>query len=212
MPRVVDLTLPLTSGDRGVKIEPARRLETDGWNATTLSLYSHCGTHMDAPVHFGTGTQTIDSITAEDFIGPAWVADVRPIEPHSLIKPEHLGDIAEKFKPGESLLICTGWSEYYGQDKYRNELPRVSLELVLWCAEKKVKMLGVEPPSVADINDIDELTAIHQILFKSGVIVVEGLANLTSLSKPQVTFIVLPLKIANGDGAPARAIAIEDDD
>jgi len=42
--------------------------------------------------------------------------------------------------------------------------------------------------------------------------VVEGLANLTSLSKQQVTFIALPLKIANGDGAPARAIAIEDDD
>jgi kynurenine formamidase len=41
---------------------------------------------------------------------------------------------------------------------------------------------------------------------------VEGLANLTSVSKPKVTFIALPLKIAGGDGAPARAIAIEDDD
>jgi arylformamidase len=212
MTRVVDLTLPLASGDRGVKIEPARRLKMDGWNATTLSLYSHCGTHIDAPIHFEVGTQTIDSFAAEDFIGPAWVADVRPVKPRALIKPEHLGDITDQFKPGDSLLICTGWSDYYGQDKYRNELPRVSLELVLWCADKKVKMLGVEPPSVADVNDIEELTAIHQILFKSGIIVVEGLANLVSLSKSKVTFIALPLKIAGGDGAPARAVAIEDDD
>ena len=210
MPRVVDLTLPLASGDRGVKIEPARRLETDGWNATTLSLYSHCGTHMDAPVHFGVGTQTIDSIAAKDFIGPAWVADVRPIKPRALIKPEHLGDIAEQFKPGDSLLICTGWSEYYGQEKYRNELPRISADLVHWCVEKKVRMLGVEPPSVADVNNIEELTSIHQILFKGGVIVIEGLSNLASLSKPKVTFIALPLKIARGDGAPARAVAIEE--
>jgi len=210
MSRVVDLTLSLSSGDRGVKIEPARRLETDGWNATTLSLYSHCGTHMDAPVHFGVGTQTIDCIAVEDFIGPAWVADVRPVEPRELIKPEHLGDIVDQFEPGDSLLICTGWSDYYGQDKYRNELPRLSAELARWCVDNKVKMLGVEPPSVADVNNIKELTIVHRILFEANVIVVEGLANLASLSKPKVTFVALPLKIAGGDGAPARAVAIEE--
>jgi kynurenine formamidase len=42
------------------------------------------------------------------------------------------------------------------------------------------------------------------------VIVVEGLANLQALTRPKVTFIALPLKVADGDGAPARAVAIED--
>ena len=212
MPRIIDLTLPLSSGAKGICIEPANRLETDGWNASTLCLYSHCGTHIDAPVHFGVGTETIETIDVENLIGPAWVADVRPIGPRALIEPQHLGAIADKFKPGESLLICTGWSAYYGRDQYRQELPRISEELTHWCVEKKVRMLGVEPPSVADVNNIDELTTIHKTLFEGGVIVVEGLANLTSVSKPHVTFIALPLKIANGDGAPARAIAIEDDD
>ena len=211
MLRVIDLTLPLTSGDRGVRIEPARRLETDGWNATTLSLYSHCGTHMDAPVHFGVGMQTIDAICPESFIGPAWVADVRPVESRGLIEPEHLGAIPKGFKPGDSLLVCTGWSDYYGQSRFRDELPRISAGLARWCVDNKVRMLGVEPPSVADVNDIEELTAVHRILFEGSVIVVEGLANLASLSRPKVTFIALPLKIAGGDGAPVRAIAIEED-
>ena len=210
MPRVIDLTLPLASGAKGISIEPAKRLETDGWNASTLCLYSHCGTHIDAPAHFGVGTETIDAINVENFTGPAWVADVRPIGPRALIEPHHLGAIAEKFKPGESLLICTGWSDYYGQERYREELPRISEELAKWCVEKKVRMLGVEPPSVADVNNIEELTTIHKTLFEGGVIVVEGLANLTSISKPQVTFIALPLKIAGGDGAPARAVAVEE--
>ena len=211
MSRVIDLTLPLASGDRGVKIEPARRLETDGWNATTLSLYSHCGTHMDAPIHFGVGTQTIDSISSESFIGPAWVVDVRPIEPRDLIEPEHLGAVAGQFEPGDSLLICTGWSDYYGQSRFRDELPRVSADLSRWCVDNKVRMLGVEPPSVADINNMEELTETHRILFEGGVVVVEGLANLASLSKPKVTFIALPLKVVGGDGAPVRAVAIEED-
>lgn len=212
MPRVIDLTMPLASGDRGIRIETARQLETDGWNATTLCLYSHCGTHIDAPVHFGVSAETIDATSVENLTGPAWVADVRPVEPGELINPKHLGDIAAKFKTGDSLLICTGWSDYYGQEKYRDELPRVSAELARWCADKKVKMLGVEPPSVADVNNIEELTTVHRILFEAGVIVVEGLANLASLSKPKVTLIALPLKIAGGDGAPARAIAIEDNE
>ncbi len=210
MSRVIDLTLPLASGARGIRIEPAHRLQTDGWNASTLCLYSHCGTHIDAPVHFGVGTETIDMITVENLIGPAWVADVRPIGPRALIGPQHLGAIPKGFKPGESLLICTGWSEYYGQEKYRDELPRISAELAQWCVENKVRMLGVEPPSVADVNNIEEVTTIHRILFEGGVIIVEGLANLTSISKPKVTFIALPLKVADGDGAPARAVAVEE--
>jgi len=211
MPRVIDLTLPLASGDAGVRIEQARRLETDGWNATTLSLYSHCGTHMDAPIHFGVGTQSIDAIGVESLIGPAWVVDVRPIEPRALIEPEHLGAVAERFEPGDSLLICSGWSDYYGHSRFRDELPRISADLARWCVDKKVRMLGVEPPSVADINNMEELTATHRILLEGGVIVVEGLANLASLTKPKVTFIALPLKVAGGDGAPARAVAIEED-
>ena len=212
MPRVIDLTLPLADGAKGISIKADKQLDTDGWNATTLCLYSHCGTHMDAPVHFGVGTESIDTINVENFTGPAWVADVRPIEPCALIKPKHLGYITVSLKPGDSLLICSGWSDYYGQEIYRQQLPRVSEELAKWCVEKKVKMLGVEPPSIADVNNIEEVTKIHKILFKGGVLVVEGLANLTSISKPKVTFISLPLKIANGDGAPARAVAIEEND
>ena len=211
MSRIVDLTLTLASGERGIKLEQIRHLETDGWNATTLNLYSHCGTHMDAPVHFGVDTNSIDTLPVDKLIGPAWVVDVRPIAPRALIEVKHIGVLVERLVAGDGLLICTGWSEYYGQERYRNELPRISEELAHWCVGKKVRILGVEPPSVADINNSQELTAIHRILFEGGVIVVEGLANLAALTKPKVTFIALPLKITAGDGSPARAIALEDD-
>jgi len=211
MSRIIDLTLTLKSGMRGVTFEPARVLEKDGWNATTLSLYSHSGTHMDAPIHFGVGRQTIDQMDLSRLIGPAWMVDVRPIEPRALIGVEHMSGITDKIKPDDGVLICTGWSEYSGQDRYRNELPRISAELARWCVEKHVRILGVEPPSVADVNNIEELTTVHKILFEGNVIIVEGLANLQSLTKSMVTFIALPLKITGGDGAPTRALAIEED-
>ena len=69
----------------------------------------------------------------------------------------------------------------------------------------------MEQPSVSDVNNIEELNTVHRILFEAGIIVVEGLANLASLSKSKVTFIALPLKVVGGDGAPARAVAVEED-
>jgi kynurenine formamidase len=75
---------------------------------------------------------------------------------------------------------------------------------------KKIRMLGVEPPSVADVNNAEELTAVHWVLLKGGVIIVEGLANLDEIHREKVTFMAFPLKVAGGDGSPVRALALED--
>jgi len=212
MSRFIDLTLPLKPGMRGVILEPAEVLEKDGWNATTIRLYSHAGTHIDAPSHFGVGDETIDKITVNRCVGPAWIVNLSGMAPGSLIEVEHLGAVAGKVRRGDSLLIKTGWSAYLGRPEYREALPRVSQALARWCAKTKIAMLGLEQPAVADVNNIEELTTIHKILFEAGVVIVEGLTNLDLITKEKVTFIALPLKVAGGDGAPARAIAIEDDD
>jgi kynurenine formamidase len=212
MSRIIDLTLPLKPGMRGVILESAQVLEKDGWNATTICLYSHAGTHIDAPSHFGVGDETIDRIAVNRCVGPAWVVNLSGIAPCSLIEVEHLGEVEGKVRRGDSLLIKTGWSAYLGRPEYREALPRVSQALARWCAKTKIAMLGLEQPAVADVNNIEELTAVHKILFEAGVVIVEGLTNLGAITKEKVTFIALPLKVAGGDGAPARAIAIEDDD
>lgn len=210
MSRIIDLTLSLEPAMRGVKFEPARVLEKDGWNAMTLHLYSHCGTHMDAPRHFDVSGQTIDQIPLDKCMGPAWLVDLSGIKPRSLITVENLGPLQKKIQAGDGLLIRTGWSLLAHSPAYRNDLPRISLELARWCADNGVRILGVEPPSVADVHNIEELTTIHRVLLESGVIIVEGLANLDKIHKEKVTFMAFPLKIVDGDGAPARALAIEE--
>jgi kynurenine formamidase len=210
MTRIIDLTMPLADGLRGVSIEPARTLEKDGWNATTLHLYSHCGTHMDAPTHFAVGEQTIDQIPLETCMGPAWIADLTGIGPRALIDVGDLGPVAQQVQRGEGLLLRTGWSRRYREPAYRDALPRVSLELAQWCVEKGVRILGVEPPSVADVHNIEELTSVHKVLLAGGVMIVEGLTNLDQIRRERVTFVALPLRIAGGDGSPVRALALED--
>lgn len=208
----IDLTLSLADGQRGVAFETARTVEKDGWNARTLHLYSHCGTHMDSPLHFGVSEQTIDEFPLSDCMGKAWVVRIAGDCTRRLITVADLGEVAETLQPGDSLLLQTGWSHFVNEDKYRDALPRISEELAKWCVDKGVKILGVEPPSVADVHNLEEVTRIHRILLSGGVIIVEGLTHLELLKGATVYFMALPLKVVDGDGAPVRALAFEFDE
>lgn len=209
MNNLIDLTMTMTPEMPGVSWEPAKTLEQDGWNARTLHLYSHCGTHMDAPLHFGCGHQeTIDQTELSVCVATAYLASIEAT-PSCLIEVEHLGDVADRIGTGQSLLLRTGWSQFSNdRSMYRNQLPRVSEGLAKWCVEKKIKVLGVEPPSVADVNNLDEVTKVHEILLGGGVTIVEGLMNLDKLpAGSPFLFGALPLKVLGGDGAPCRAFA-----
>jgi arylformamidase len=212
MPRIIDLTLTLSPALRGVEFEQRHTVERDGWNTRTLHLYSHCGTHMDAPLHFAAGEGTVDRIPPAHWLLPAWVADLTEVRPRELITVGHLGAVAERTVAGEGLLLKTGWSRHVADpQRYRDELPRVSLELAEWCVSRGVRMLGVEPPSVADVNNLAEVTAVHRTLLMAQIVIVEGLTNLEALRQERVLFCAAPLKIAGGDGSPCRAFAIESD-
>lgn len=210
MPRYVDLTLSMNSEMRGVSFEEAREKDKDGWNARMLHLYSHAGTHMDAPSHFGIEGPSIDMFSIDECQGEAVVVDLNGIKAGALIEVDDLGAAKELIAPGNILLLKTGWSQYVYKEVYRNGLPRISEALARWCVNQKVKMIGVEPPSIADVNNIEELTLIHTIFLKAGVRIVEGLCNLDALTREKVHFFAVPLRIEGGDGAPCRAFAIED--
>lgn len=165
---------------------------------------------MDAPIHFGVSDVTIDTFQPHQLIGKAWVVHIPILQAQQSLKVEDLGEVVHQFEAGDSLLLRTDWNQYVSLPTYRNELPRISETLALWCVQHQVKMLGVEPPSVADVNNLPEVTKIHQILLGGKVIIIEGLCNLDKLSRPKVVLIALPLKIKDGDGAPARVIALEE--
>jgi arylformamidase len=209
--KVIDLTLPLNDGIIGFSSEPARILSRDGWNATYLKIYSHSGTHMDAQFHFEAGSETIDKINPERLIGQAWICDLPDISEREIITVDHLNSLKDNAKAGDFILFRTGWSKYVADNEiYRNRLPRIGEDLAKWLAETEIGLIGVEPPSVADVNNSEEITLIHRILLEANIIIVEGLTNLHLINGEKVDFIALPLKIENGDGSPCRAIAIED--
>lgn len=162
---------------------------------------------MDAPVHFLAGGAVLTNQDLLACVGPAKVINLTPVGEKELLTVERLGDWAERINEGDRLLLRTDWSQRYPGEGYRDALPRISQELAQWLVEKKVALVGVEPPSVADVNNLEEVTEIHHTLFRGGVTIVEGLVNLDQLHAEVVDLIVLPLPIEDGDGCPVRAVA-----
>jgi arylformamidase len=207
--KYIDISMTYEAGMRGVEFETAKTIPNDGWNAKTLHLYSHAGTHMDAPFHFEVTHQTIDTINPERFFVSCYIVDLPEVAPYYEIRTSDLGNIGNLVEKGEGLLFRTGWSKFAGEKIYRDGLPAISKELAEWCVGKGISFIGVEPPSVADVNNLEKLTEIHRILLEGDVIIVEGLAHLERITQKKVQVVALPLKIKDGDGAPCRVIVLE---
>jgi arylformamidase len=210
--KYIDVSNTLRHGDPGISFETARTIERNGWNASTLHLYSHAGTHMDAPVHFGVSGPAIDEIDVARFFVDCHVVDLMGIKNGAVIKVGDLGHSAIDIAPGEGLIFRTGWHKKYGTPAYREGIPTIGEELASWCAAKGVALVAVEPPSVADVNNLSLVTLIHTILLSANIIIVEGLGDLSEVTKNQVKLIALPLKTGNGDGSPCRAVILQADE
>ena len=208
---IIDLTMTLENGQTGVQITPKYTVEENGWNATTLQLYSHIGTHMDAPFHFGVSSQTVDQIPLSRLLVPGRVVHVEVDGPGHVIELDSVASQLEHVSAGQAVLLKTGWSRHFGnRTLYRDGLPRISEPLANYLVRHQIGLVGVEPPSVADVNNLEEVTRIHQILLGGDVVIVEGLTNLDAIGDGTFTFGAMPLKIGNGDGSPCRAFALTD--
>lgn len=210
MTNIIDLSLTISPDMPGVEFETKYTVAEKGWNARTLHLYSHSGTHMDSQFHFEAGPQTVDQISLNDCIGKAWLISLDDLPPKTPITTQHLGNLKEQISKGDALLLRTGWSRHVNDPAYyRNNFQPISPELANWMVATGIRMVGVEPPSVADVNDLAAVTLIHNILLSGRVIIVEGLTNLDQIRGPQCLFGALPIKVSAGDGAPCRAFAID---
>jgi arylformamidase len=174
------------------------------WHVSEIQLGSHCGTHLDAPLHIGSGA-SIDRLPLERLMGPGVVIDVSGRQDGDRIVP---GDIlaAEKWlRRGAWPILRTGWSRHWGTPAYFAHPsldPALARLLVTW----KVGLVAMDllnPDDTASGASI-----VHEILLGAGALIVENLAGLDQLTAGTTyMFAFLPLKLAGGDGSPVRAVA-----
>jgi arylformamidase len=188
--------------------DPAVRVESflsiakgDGCNVSHLSLGSHTGTHLDAPAHFVAGGITVDRLPVDLLVGPVRVF---AIDVPERIDRAELAGLALRglhrvlFKTRNSALWATGRFE-----EAFVYLTGAAAEHLVACG---VRLVGLDYLSVEGFRVTGGPA--HKALLQAGVVILEGL-DLSAIAAGDYELICLPLKLAGGDGAPARVVLIE---
>ncbi len=170
-----------------------------------LHLGTHTGTHVDPPWHFVDGGATVDHLAPEVFFGPAAVADLRGATGD--IGPAELEELALP-EAATRLLLRTRNSELWNRlpAEFPDRYVALGVEGARWMVDRGIRLVGIDFLSIEAGGPPD--FPVHHTLLEAGVVIVEGL-DLRAAEPGDYTLACFPLKLLDGDGAPARAVLIE---
>ena len=218
--RIVDLTLTIEEGMTTfpvhwhpfVEITMLGRHGMENRETRKLVLGTHTGTHIDAPRHFVRDGETIENIPLDPMVGPAAVLDFHDAPDHHEVDLKQL-QAAIGDRPLERLLLRFDWDRHLRTNAYYSNHPFLSEEACEWLVARGCRMIAMDTPmpdNPVNGRGTPKDSPNHVILLGAGVLIVEYLCNLRSLTQEVVELVVAPLKIHEGDGAPARVFAIEE--
>ena len=203
--------------------------ETPGgyyYASNRLEMAEHGGTHIDAPIHFSRGGQTLDQVPIERLVGAGVRIDVAA---QCASDRDYLVTI-EDFEQWEAVhgripnraivLLDTGYARFWPsrQQYLGTELrglegvhalhfPGLHPEVAAWLVrERQVKAVGIDTASI-DYGQSSKFES-HIALLSQNVPVFENLGDLRDLPHRGFDVIALPMKIAGGTGGPLRVIAV----
>ena len=198
-------SMPVYFGSESPVFETVATVGHEGYAEKRITLFSHTGTHLDAPSHILSRGLSLDRLPVDHFAGSASVLDFsshsgRSIEIDDLIPYRYL------IQNSDFVLIHTGWNRHWGHASYHTGYPVLSGNAADWICGFGMKGLGVDAISV-DPPQAPGLP-VHRRLLERQMIIVENLNRLQDLPQSGFTFFALPLRIRDGDGSPVRAVAM----
>jgi arylformamidase len=168
-------------------------------NVSKIALGVHTGTHMDAPSHFVAGAAAIDQLPFDAGVGPARVIEIRDPQRITIAELEPY-----RITAGERILFKTAnSSRAWRSSGFVEDAVYITVEAARWLASKPVRTVGIDYLSVGSFAAHNG-HAVHEPLLAAGIAIIEGL-DLSNVPAGLCDLICLPIKLAGGDGAPARA-------
>lgn len=202
--KIIDISLAVESGMMIYPGNPETVVQEMRSGTSTHSLLgmgTHNGTHVDTPRHVFPDGNGLSKIPLLRFFGSCRVLDFTKVKESITIQDFE----KHKIKKGERILVKTSNSKR-GFKTFYDDYVYLDGDAADYLAKKGVILFGIDALSVKKRGGADHRP--HTALLKKGIVIFEGL-DLSKVSAGLYTFVGLPLKLGNVDGAPARAVLIK---
>jgi kynurenine formamidase len=214
--RLIDLSQPVTDGGPNCPVHPpisAKVVAThakDNWHMEVITLATHTGSHLDAPLHKIDGGKSIDQIPLESFLGEAVLVDLLDSTADRSIGEELLASRLEGDLTDRIILLATGWGEFRAAtDEWHFHSPYLAPSGAQWLVDQGIRAVGIDHYSIGGSRDPDN-TRTHEILLGNGLWVVEDLRFPVEIFAigPRFRFMALPINFPGHSGAFCRPVAV----
>ena len=214
--RLIDLSQPVFHDSPNCPAHPPVRAEIlkdhpeSGWRVELLTIASHTGSHVDAPLHKIAGGASLDAIPLESWCGPAFIADLRGLTADARIT----GAMLEAKLPADLgnriVLLATGWGAKRARtEEWLRRSPCLSEDGARWLVEKKVRGVGIDHYSIGGGTEPTN-ERVHTILLGAGMWVVEELRftdEVFALKQP-LSYMGLPVNFRGFSGGFCRPVVV----
>lgn len=216
--RVVDLSHTLLPGKEEYRLEvenkfveefmpQQHRSEGDWYIMSQLTMWSHVGTHLEAPLHALKEGKDVSEIPLSQLVGEGIILDFSHKGTSESIEREEVEEAGKDIKENDIVIIKTGRDRLYRTSR-AHDRPYLSQEAVKWLIQKKMACLATDA-SGFEVRGIQG-NPNHRLLFKNDIPVIEHLTNLDKLTQTRCFLIALPWKVKGLDATPVQVIAIEE--
>jgi arylformamidase len=172
--------------------------EKNHLDLSQITTTVHIGAHTDAPSHYDAKGESIEKRNLLLYMGPCQVISVDK-NPEERIVPE---DFKIEIQTPRILFKTNSFPD---PNKWNNDFNSLSPALIHFLAEKNVKLVGLDTPSVDPASD--KSLASHKAIYENNMAILEGVI-LSEVPDGIYNLIALPLRIKNADASPVRAILI----
>lgn len=195
-----------------VEITQLGRHGIENRESRKIVLGTHVGTHVDAPRHFIPNGKSIDQISLDQLVGAAIVLDLSHFEDFHEVTKDELSKIIGDL-PVERIVCRFDWDyKALGTNAYYSDHAYFSEEACQWLVDIGCRLIALDTPQIDNPKNgryAPKDSPNHKILLGNNIIIAEGLVNIRQIKQQHIDFIIAPINLKDGDGAPSRCFAIE---
>ena len=194
-------TIPVWPGEPAFSLDRLATISDDcPVNVGVIRMSLHSGAHADSPLHYDAEGVASAESELDPYVGECIVIDARHARGTITV-----GDIDWDAVAGVERVLFRTY-ERFPTDAWMSSFTATSPEVILRLRAAGVKLIGVDAPSLDP--EMSKTLDAHQEVRRADMRILEGLV-LNDVSPGRYELIALPLKIANADASPVRAILRE---